>query len=86
MIESCCCFPQPLLLFPSAPVVVSLSPCCFPQPLLSEYAGFFFIPLVSRLTSDESAKCRKLTALAVKCLLGKVGGRGGEGEGWKVGG
>ena len=47
----------------------------FLQTLLAEYAGFFFIPLVSRLTSDESPKCRKLTALAVKCLLGKVRGK-----------
>ncbi|XP_078664356.1 small subunit processome component 20 homolog isoform X2 [Branchiostoma floridae x Branchiostoma belcheri] len=45
----------------------------FPQTLLEEYAAFFFVPLASRLINDDSAKCRKLTALAVKSLLGKVG-------------
>ncbi|XP_066264950.1 small subunit processome component 20 homolog [Branchiostoma lanceolatum] len=45
----------------------------FPQNLLEEYAAFFFVPLASRLINDDSAKCRKLTALAVKSLLDKVG-------------
>ncbi|XP_035663826.1 small subunit processome component 20 homolog [Branchiostoma floridae] len=45
----------------------------FPQNLLEEYAAFFFVPLSSRLINDDSAKCRKLTALAIKSLLGKVG-------------
>ena len=40
--------------------------------MLIEYAGFFFIPLTSRLVNDDSAACRKLTALAIKSLLAKV--------------
>ena len=43
-----------------------------PQSLLFDNAGFFFIPLTSRLINDGSANCRQLTALAVKTLLGKV--------------
>ena len=46
----------------------------FPQKLLLEYATFFFVPLASRLLNDESTKCRKLAALAVKSLLSKVRG------------
>ena len=42
------------------------------QDLLFDYAGFFFIPLTSRLVNDDSAGCRKLTALAIKSLLEKV--------------
>lgn len=42
------------------------------QDLLFNYAGFFFIPLTSRLVNDDSAGCRKLTALAIKSLLEKV--------------
>ena len=40
--------------------------------MLFDYAGFFFIPLTSRLVNDDSAGCRKLTALAIKSLLEKV--------------
>ena len=47
------------------------SHCTF-QELLSEQAGFFFIPMSASLVNDDSAKCRKLTALAIKSLLGKV--------------
>ena len=47
--------------------------CFFPfQSMLIEYAGFFFVPLTSRLVNDDSAACRKLTALAIKSLLAKV--------------
>ena len=47
--------------------------CFFPfQSMLIEYAGFFFVPLISRLVNDDSAACRKLTALAIKSLLAKV--------------
>lgn len=40
--------------------------------MLFDYAGFFFVPLSSRLVNDDSASCRKLTALVIKSLLGKV--------------
>lgn len=42
------------------------------QSMLFSYAGFFFVPLTSRLVNDDSAGCRKLTALAIKSLLDKV--------------
>lgn len=32
----------------------------------------FFIPMSAALVNDESTKCRKLTALAIKSLLQKV--------------
>ncbi|XP_071791922.1 small subunit processome component 20 homolog isoform X2 [Asterias amurensis] len=44
----------------------------FPQKTLEQYAGMFFIPMATRLINDESAKCRKLTALAIKSLLQKI--------------
>ena len=44
----------------------------FFQSMLFDYAGFFFVPLSSRLVNDDSASCRKLTALVIKSLLGKV--------------
>lgn len=40
--------------------------------MLVKYAGFFFVPLTSRLVNDDSAGCRKLTALAIKSLVEKV--------------
>ena len=40
--------------------------------MLIEYAGFFFVPLTSRLVNDDSTACRKLTGLAIKSLLAKV--------------
>ena len=47
----------------------------FFQSMLIDYAGFFFVPLTSRLVNDDSAGCRKLTALAIKSLLEKVSKR-----------
>ncbi|XP_056016221.1 small subunit processome component 20 homolog [Ostrea edulis] len=44
----------------------------FPQNILNEHAGMFFIPMSAALVNDESTKCRKLTALAIKSLLQKV--------------
>ncbi|XP_071486924.1 small subunit processome component 20 homolog [Diadema antillarum] len=44
----------------------------FPQKLLMEHAGLFFIPMATRLVNDDSAKCRKLTALALVTLLKKL--------------
>ena len=42
------------------------------QKILEEYDGFFFIPLASRLINDESTRCKKLVAVAIKSLLAKV--------------
>ncbi|KAJ8314703.1 hypothetical protein KUTeg_006853 [Tegillarca granosa] len=44
----------------------------FPQSVLMKHAGFFFIPMSAALVNDDSAKCRKLTALAIKSLLEKI--------------
>ncbi|XP_033113828.1 small subunit processome component 20 homolog isoform X2 [Anneissia japonica] len=44
----------------------------FPQKTLDQNYGLFFIPLSTRLVNDESAKCRKLVALAIKALLQKL--------------
>ncbi|XP_038061553.1 small subunit processome component 20 homolog isoform X2 [Patiria miniata] len=44
----------------------------FPQKTLETYAGMFFIPMATRLVNDESAKCHKITALAIKSLLQKL--------------
>ncbi|XP_022111823.1 small subunit processome component 20 homolog [Acanthaster planci] len=44
----------------------------FPQKTLETYAGMFFIPMATRLINDDSAKCRKITALAIKSLLQKL--------------
>ncbi|XP_013387842.1 small subunit processome component 20 homolog [Lingula anatina] len=44
----------------------------FPQNILTEHAGFFFVPMAASLVNDESAQCRKLTALAIKSLLSKL--------------
>lgn len=44
---------------------------CF-QKILLEQAAFFFVPMAAALANDESPKCRKLTALAIKSLMEKV--------------
>ncbi|KAH3726396.1 hypothetical protein DPMN_052258, partial [Dreissena polymorpha] len=44
----------------------------FPQHLLSKYSGLFYLPMAASLVNDESVKCRKLIALAIKSLLGKL--------------
>ncbi|KAK3603374.1 hypothetical protein CHS0354_025985 [Potamilus streckersoni] len=44
----------------------------FPQQTLTEYASFFYLPMSASLANDESVKCRKLIALAIKSLLGKL--------------
>ena len=36
-------------------------------------SGLFFLPLCTRLVNDESVNCRKLTAVAIKALIEKVG-------------
>ncbi|XP_071941723.1 small subunit processome component 20 homolog [Antedon mediterranea] len=44
----------------------------FPQKTLDKHYGLFFIPMATRLVNDDSAKCRKLVALALKSLLQKL--------------
>ncbi|XP_074650347.1 small subunit processome component 20 homolog [Tubulanus polymorphus] len=44
----------------------------FPKKLLHSYSGYFFIPMAAQLVNDDSAKCRKLTALAMKSLMEKI--------------
>ncbi|KAM9311073.1 small subunit processome component 20 homolog [Gastrophryne carolinensis] len=45
----------------------------FPSGLLDQYAGMMFVPLVLLMVNDDSTKCKKMAALAVKSLLTKVG-------------
>lgn len=42
------------------------------QKLLHDFAAFFFVPLASQIVNDDSAKCRKQAALAMKHLISKV--------------
>ncbi|XP_068744813.1 small subunit processome component 20 homolog [Montipora capricornis] len=44
----------------------------FPETMLAEYAGFFFVPLTFHMVNDDSANCRKVTALTIKSLLEKL--------------
>ncbi|CAH1799075.1 unnamed protein product [Owenia fusiformis] len=44
----------------------------FPQQLITQYGGYFFVPMVTRMINDDSAKCRKLVSLAIKSLLDKL--------------
>uniref|UniRef100_A0A3P8W978 UTP20 small subunit processome component n=1 Tax=Cynoglossus semilaevis TaxID=244447 RepID=A0A3P8W978_CYNSE len=44
----------------------------FPQNLLLQHSGLFFAPLALSVVNDDSARCKKMAALAIKALLAKL--------------
>ncbi|XP_017158268.1 small subunit processome component 20 homolog isoform X1 [Poecilia reticulata] len=45
----------------------------FPQNLLAEYSSLFFPPLALIIVNDDSVRCKKMAAMAIKTLLGHLG-------------
>ncbi|KAM6961562.1 LOW QUALITY PROTEIN: small subunit processome component 20 homolog [Tautogolabrus adspersus] len=41
----------------------------FPQKLLLQHSGLFFAPLALVVVNDDSARCKKMAAMAIKALL-----------------
>ncbi|XP_068162452.1 small subunit processome component 20 homolog [Antennarius striatus] len=44
----------------------------FPQKLLLLHSGLFFAPLTLVVVNDDSVRCKKMAALAIKALLGQM--------------
>uniref|UniRef100_A0A3B3UBG5 UTP20 small subunit processome component n=1 Tax=Poecilia latipinna TaxID=48699 RepID=A0A3B3UBG5_9TELE len=44
----------------------------FPQNLLAEYSSLFFPPLALIIVNDDSVRCKKMAAMAIKTLLGQL--------------
>ncbi|XP_034530006.1 small subunit processome component 20 homolog [Notolabrus celidotus] len=44
----------------------------FPQALLLQHSGLFFAPLALVVVNDDSARCKKMAAMAIKALLAKL--------------
>uniref|UniRef100_A0A3Q3VPZ3 Uncharacterized protein n=1 Tax=Mola mola TaxID=94237 RepID=A0A3Q3VPZ3_MOLML len=44
----------------------------FPQNLLLQHSGLFFAPLALVVVNDDSARCKKMAAIAIKALLAKL--------------
>ncbi|XP_028278623.1 small subunit processome component 20 homolog [Parambassis ranga] len=44
----------------------------FPQKLLLQHSGLFFAPLALVVVNDDSARCKKMAAIAIKALLSQL--------------
>ncbi|XP_062339462.1 small subunit processome component 20 homolog [Osmerus eperlanus] len=44
----------------------------FPQNLLLQHSGLFFVPLALSMVNDDSARCKKMAAQAIKTLLSRL--------------
>uniref|UniRef100_A0A3P8T435 UTP20 small subunit processome component n=1 Tax=Amphiprion percula TaxID=161767 RepID=A0A3P8T435_AMPPE len=44
----------------------------FPQKLLLQHSGLFFAPLALVVVNDDSARCKKMAAMAIKALLAQL--------------
>ncbi|XP_045928602.1 small subunit processome component 20 homolog, partial [Micropterus dolomieu] len=44
----------------------------FPQNLLLQHSGLFFAPLALVVVNDDSARCKKMAAMAIKALLAQL--------------
>uniref|UniRef100_A0A4W5L4R2 UTP20 small subunit processome component n=1 Tax=Hucho hucho TaxID=62062 RepID=A0A4W5L4R2_9TELE len=44
----------------------------FPQNLLLQHSGLFFVPLALAMVNDDSARCKKMAAVAIKLLLSQL--------------